>query len=115
MFVEGVRLFVVVLGTAAGFWAARSLGTEAQGLGGMLGCLLGYVSGGILGRLLDKALGVVEKRVDRRSPARFVAGTLGAIAGSTLALVLVLPAALFVPVPFAVSIAPRSDRINSSF
>ena len=37
MFVEGVRLFVVVLGTAAGFWAARTFGTEAQGLGGMLG------------------------------------------------------------------------------
>ena len=55
MFVEGVRLFVVVLGTAAGFWAARTFGTEAQGLGGMLGCLLGYVSGGILGRVLDKA------------------------------------------------------------
>jgi len=111
MFVEGVRLFVVVLGTAAGFWAARSLGTEAQGLGGMLGCLLGYVSGGILGRLLDKALGVVEKRVDRRSPARFVAGTLGAIAGSTLALVLVLPAALLVPVPFAVSMVGLASWI----
>src|SRR4030081_1751640 len=45
MFVEGVRLFVVVLGTAAGFWAARTFGTEVQGIGGMLGCLLGYVSG----------------------------------------------------------------------
>jgi uncharacterized protein YacL len=103
MFVEGIRLFVVVLGTAAGFWAARTFGTEAQGLGGMLGCLLGYVSGGMLGRVLDKALGVVERRVERRSPARFVAGTLGAIVGSALALVLVLPAALLVPVPFAVS------------
>jgi len=111
MFVEGIRLFVVVLGTAAGFWAARNFGTEAQGLGGMLGCLLGYVSGGILGRLIDKALGVVEKRVDRRSPARFVAGTLGAIVGSTLALVLVLPAALFVPVPFAVSMVGLASWI----
>jgi uncharacterized protein YacL len=111
MFVEGVRLFVVVLGTAAGFWAARGLGTNSQGLGGMLGCLLGYVSGGAFGRVLDKALGVVEKRVDRRSPARFVAGTLGAIAGSTLALVLVLPAALLVPVPFAVSMVGLASWI----
>jgi uncharacterized protein YacL len=104
MFVEGIRLFVVVLGTAAGFWATRNFGTQAQGLGAMLGCLLGYVGGGSLGRVLDRALGVVEKRVDPRSPARFVAGTLGAIAGSALALVVVVPVALLVPVPFAVSL-----------
>jgi uncharacterized protein YacL len=103
MFVEGVRLFIVVLGTAAGFWAARTFGTEIQGLGGMLGCLLGYVAGGFLGRVIDHAVGVVERRVERRSPAKFLAGTLGAIAGSALALVLVLPVTLFVPVPFAVS------------
>src|SRR3954452_1183939 len=111
MFVEGVRLFVVVLGTAAGFWAARTFPTEAQGLGGMLGCLLGYVSGGMLGRVLDKALGVVEKRVEHRSPARFLAGTLGAIAGSALALVLVLPAVVLGPVPFAVSMVGLASWI----
>ena len=41
------------------------LGTEAQGLGGMLGCLFGYVAGGLLGRTLDRALGAVERKVDR--------------------------------------------------
>ena len=81
MFVEGVRLFVVVLGTAVGFWAARGVGVQADGLGGILGCLLGYVAGGFFGRLLDRALGVVERRVEDRSPAQFIAGTLGAIAG----------------------------------
>jgi uncharacterized protein YacL len=104
MFVEGVRLFVVVLGTAAGFWAARTFGTEVQGLVGMLGCLLGYVSGGMLGRVLDKAVGVVETRVDRRSPARVVAGTFGAIAGAAIALVIVLPIALLFPIPLVVSL-----------
>lgn len=111
MFVEGVRLFMVVLGTAAGFWAARTFGTEIQGLGGMLGCLIGYVSGGMLGRVLDKAVGVVERRVDRRSPARFLAGTLGAIAGSALALMLVLPVTLFIPVPIAVSLVGLASWI----
>ena len=104
MFVEGVRLLVAVLGTAAGFWVARRLGTEAQGVGGMLGCLFGYVGGGVLGRLLDRALGEVERRVDERSPARLVAGMLGAIAGSALALVLVVPAALLLDVRLAVSL-----------
>jgi uncharacterized protein YacL len=111
MFVEGVRLFVVVLGTAAGFWAARTFGTEVQGLGGMLGCLLGYVSGGALGRVLDKAVGIVEARVDRRSPARIVAGMLGAISGCALALLLVIPAALLIPIPLAVSLVGLASWI----
>jgi uncharacterized protein YacL len=104
MFVEGVRLFVVVLGTAAGFWAARTLGSTTQGVGGMLGCLFGYVTGGALGRLLERALGVVERQVEQRSPARLLAGTLGALAGAALALVLVVPVAIFVPIPLAVSL-----------
>jgi uncharacterized protein YacL len=77
----------------------------------MIGCLFGYVGGGMLGRVLDKAVGVVERRVDRRSPARMVAGTLGAIAGSTLALVLVLPVALLIPIPLAVSMVGLASWI----
>ena len=105
MFVEGLRLLVAVLGTAAGFWAARTLGTEAQGIGGILGCLFGYVAGGLLGRTLDRAFGAVERKVDRGSPARVLAGMLGALVGAVLALVLILPAALLVPPTLAVAIA----------
>ena len=104
MFVEGVRLFVVVLGTAVGFSAARALGVQADGLGGVLGCLLGYVAGGFFGRLLDRALGAVERRVETKSPAQFIAGTLGALAGGALALVLVLPFALLLSVRVAAPI-----------
>ncbi len=42
--------------------------------------------------------------MDRRSPARLVAGTLGAIAGSTLAIVLVVPFALLLDARLAVSV-----------
>ena len=105
MFVEGVRLFVVVLGTAAGYWAARSLGAPAEGIGGMLGCLFGYVAGGFFGRFLDRALGAVERRVETKSPAQFIAGTLGALAGGALALVLVLPIALLLSVRVAAPLA----------
>src|SRR4029077_8735446 len=80
MFVEGVRLFVVVLGTAIGFWVDRAAGGNG-GVGGRLGCLLGYVTGGFFGRLIERALGAVERRVDTKSPAQFIAGTLGAIVG----------------------------------
>jgi uncharacterized protein YacL len=105
MFVEGVRMFVVVLTTATGFWAARNLGSQAEGLAGMLGCLFGYVSGGLLGRVLERALGAVEERVEPTSPARFLAGMLGAICGAGLALVLVLPLALLTPPRLAIFLA----------
>jgi uncharacterized protein YacL len=101
VFVEGVRLFVVVLATAAGFVAGQHFGMQADGLGGILGCLLGYVSGGFFGRFLDRALGVVESKVETTSPAEFISGTLGAIAGGALALMLVLPLTLLIPVRFA--------------
>src|SRR4051794_9623176 len=105
MFVEVVRGLMVVLCTTGGFWGARDLGVppDVQAFGGVLGCLLGYVTGGMLGRLLDRALGVVEDRVERLPPARFVAGALGgfggAIAGATLAvpLTVLMPARLALP------------------
>src|ERR1043165_10284232 len=93
MFVEGVRLFVVVLATAVGFWVDRAAGGTG-GLGGVVGCLAGYVTGGTFGRLIERAVGVVERRVETRSPAQFIAGTLGAIVGGALALVIVLPVSL---------------------
>ena len=76
MFVEGVRLFVVVLATAVGFWADRAMGGTG-GVGGVLGCLAGYVTGGTFGRLIERALGAVEKRVEKRTvsipaPAKYV-------------------------------------------
>jgi uncharacterized protein YacL len=100
MFVEGVRLFMVVLGTAAGFWLARSLGSAGsgiEGLGGMLGCLVGYVGGGVLGRLLERALGAVERRVERIPAAQVVAGALGAVGGGVAALVISVPIVVLVP------------------
>src|SRR6478735_4958042 len=96
---------MVVLATAAGFLAGQHFGLQSEGIGGVLGCLLGYVSGGFFGRFLDRALGVVERKVETTSPAQFIAGTLGAIAGSALALVLFLPLAFLVPPRFAIPIA----------
>jgi len=104
MFVEGVRLFVVVLATAVGFWADRAAGGTG-GLGGVLGCLAGYVTGGFFGRLIERALGAVERRVETRSPAQFIAGTLGAIVGGALALVIMLPFSLLLPERVAVPLA----------
>jgi uncharacterized protein YacL len=99
MFVEVVRGFMVVLGTAAGFWVGRDLGFAAgvESIGGVLGCLLGYVGGGLLGRLLDRAVGAVEHRVDRLPPAAFVAGVLGALGGALTGATLAVPLAVVTP------------------
>lgn len=108
MFVEGVRLFMVVLGTAAGYWVSRSFGaagTGLEGLGGMVGCLAGYVGGGVLGRLLERAMGVVERKVERIPPAQVVAGALGAIGGGMVALLISVPIVLVVPGGLGIPIA----------
>jgi uncharacterized protein YacL len=108
MFVEGVRLFMVVLGTAAGYWVSRSFGaagTGLEGLGGMVGCLAGYVGGGLLGRLLERAMGVVERKVERIPPAQVVAGALGAIGGGMVALLISVPIVLVVPGGLGIPIA----------
>ena len=108
MFVEGVRLFMVVLGTAAGYWVSRSFGAAGsglEGLGGMVGCLAGYVGGGVLGRLLERAMGVVERKVERIPPAQVVAGALGAIGGGMVALLISVPIVLLVPGGLGIPIA----------
>jgi uncharacterized protein YacL len=87
-------MFVVLLGTAAGFWAARDLGTASESILAMIGCLAGYVGGGIFGRVIERALGVVERRIDELPAAHIVAGTVGAVVGATMGVLLMLPVAL---------------------
>jgi uncharacterized protein YacL len=60
----------------------------------MIGCLAGYVGGGIFGRVIERALGVVERRIDELPAAHIVAGTVGAVVGATMGVLLVLPVAL---------------------
>ncbi|HEY7137647.1 MAG TPA: PIN domain-containing protein [Acidimicrobiia bacterium] len=100
MFVEVVRLFIVVLFTAAGYWLGRdasATAATAPGITAMLGCLVGYVVGGIFGRLLERAVGVVERHVEPLPAAQvmagFVGGVVGALGGATLA----APIALLAP------------------
>src|SRR5579884_3038044 len=88
MFVEVVRLFMVVLFTAAGYWLGRDTGSTAataSGIAAMLGCLVGYVMGGLFGRLLERAVGVVERRVERLPAAQVIAGFVGACIGGLAA------------------------------
>ncbi len=98
MFVEITRMFMVVLGTAAGFWLARDLGVGSEGLAGVLGCLGGYVSGGLLGRTIERAAGAVERKVEMVPAAQLVAGGLGAVGGALGGALASIPLVVLAPV-----------------
>ena len=102
MFVEIVRLFIVLLATAAGFAVGGGeQGTNAAGngaiAGAVLGACVGYVGGGVLGRLLDSAIGAAERRVEGSPAHRLLAGGVGAIVLGGLAGLVMLPAAFVFP------------------
>ncbi|HUP70014.1 MAG TPA: PIN domain-containing protein [Acidimicrobiales bacterium] len=104
MFVEIVRLFIVLLATAGGFALGRGPeGAEAGNaavVGATLGALTGYVVGGFFGRLLNQAKDVAERRIDEVPAHRILAGAVGAILLAALILVVSLPAGFLVPAPF---------------
>jgi uncharacterized protein YacL len=104
MFVEVVRLFIVLIATAGGFALGRGPeGAEAGNgavVGATLGALTGYVVGGFFGRLLNQAKRVVECRIDEVPAHRVLAGAVGSILLGVLAGVVSVPAALLVPAPY---------------
>lgn len=102
MFVEVVRLFIVLLATAAGFAVGRGDGGMASSngaiLGATLGACVGYVAGGVLGRLLDHGMVLAERRIEGAPAHRLLAGGVGAVVLGGLAGVVMLPAAfVFAP------------------
>jgi uncharacterized protein YacL len=106
VFVEVVRLLIVVLCTAAGWQlAGGTTASEAEALvGAVLGACVGYLQGGLVGRALRRALTDFEERVDRMPAASLFLGAvlaalfglLGAVIGSVA--VALLPASLGWPV-----------------
>lgn len=93
MFVEIVRLLVVVGATATGY----GVNSDAPMLGSLLGASIGYVVGGILGRSVARGLGILERSTRRYSAPELLVGTLGAAvvggfaAVSSVAAVVLLP------------------------
>ncbi|HXV35518.1 MAG TPA: hypothetical protein VEC18_00095, partial [Myxococcota bacterium] len=65
VFVEIVRLLIVLVATAGG----HALGSAhaAALTGASLGAAIGYVSGGVMGRFLREMLGVMEAQSVRLS------------------------------------------------
>lgn len=99
VFVEIVRLFIVVAATAGGFTVAGGSTREGNGpvIGATLGALVGYVAGGVIGRLLNHAMGRVERDLERISAPQLLAGAFGATALGGLSALIAAPALFLIP------------------
>ncbi len=77
VFVEIVRLLIVLVFTAGGYAVAARFGAALTGA--TFGAAIGYVCGGIFGRFLRTMLGVVEAQTTHLSAGEILAGSVGAL------------------------------------
>jgi uncharacterized protein YacL len=80
VFVEIVRLLIVVLATAIGYRVSGSVDatpTEAN-IGLLMGASVGYVVGGVVGRFMIRATGLLEHRMSSVSAPELLLGFFGA-------------------------------------
>ena len=101
VFVEVVRLLIVVVFTAAGYTLGGGSARAADGsiplLGALLGACVGYVHGGMAGRFLRRAMGTFEATVERTPAAALFAGSLGALLLGVLGTVVGTAAVVLLP------------------
>jgi uncharacterized protein YacL len=95
VFVESIRLLVVLLLTSGGY----EIGTRQDHpvLGALLGAAVGYVAGGVLGRQLGRAMGSLEAHVVDAPATEVLIGGLGGGLGALLGGLAGLPVVLAVP------------------
>jgi uncharacterized protein YacL len=77
IFVESVRLLIVIVLMSAGY--GLGLRYDATLFGSVLGASIGYVAGGILGRSLRSATEKVEAHTAHLSAGELLAGSTGAL------------------------------------
>ena len=90
IFVEGVRLIVVLLGALVGYeLGKRTDGTNSDAvIGLMIGAGVSYVIGGIIGRILDKGLARAVRLFRNSPPGEIVAAAIISTSGMILGLIL---------------------------
>ena len=90
IFVEGVRLIVVLLGALMGYEIGHHV--DPLGTNGVIGLLIGaavsYVVGGVVGRILDKGLQRGVRLFRNSPPGEIFAATIISTSGMILGLIL---------------------------
>lgn len=114
VFVEFVRLTIVVLATAAAYELAtqsavgaplREFGEAMVVLAVSLGAAVGYVVGGVFGRFAIGRIHATERQLRSVSSGELVAGAIGGFIGLALAAAVAWPLLLFGPPIFTVPLA----------
>jgi uncharacterized protein YacL len=83
VFVESVRLFILLLCSTYGYELATGRGVHFVGV--TLAACVGYVGGGLLGRSLFKGMRALEAQAARSSAAEAITGSVGALLLGALA------------------------------
>ena len=95
LFVETVRMLIVLACTAAGYGIGLHYGAPLYAT--VLGSAIGYVGGGVLGRLLRSIVGEVEAQAAQMSAGEFLAGAFGALLFGALGALLGVAATGLIP------------------
>jgi len=98
VFVEIVRLLIVLAFTAGGYGVAAQTGNALFGV--TFGAAIGYVLGGIFGRFLRTMLGVVEAQTTQLSAGEILAGSVGALVMGMLSALVGVSAIGLLPDPW---------------
>lgn len=121
MFVEIVRLFIIVALTALGLAVSQRIRVPEEGphtlryVTIVLGAATGYVLGGVVGRFLDRVFGRVERQIEESNPGQLFAGTIGAVVGALFGTVASIPAFFLAPWWLAYPVAAFLMWVGGSF
>ncbi len=105
LFVEVVRLLIVLMSTALGYsLGGGSIGSgvdqskaHSAVIGAVLGALIGYVIGGGVGRFLNREVNYVDARFESLPAHKLMAGTVGSLSGAVFGALIAIPAPVLIP------------------
>ena len=104
IFVEGVRLIVVLLGALVGYEVGKRAGGDASthaAIGLMIGAAISYVIGGVVGRVLDKGLQRGVRLFRNSPPGEIFAASIISTSGMILGLIMGMAVIALTRSPYA--------------
>ena len=116
MFVEIVRLMIVVFLTAAGYRLGGGVGETdmAQLLGATVGAGIGYVLGGVVGRSLSRAMGRLDSRDLAYPAAELLSGAFFAVVFTLVGALMGIPMILALSRDWGIPLAALTTWVGGA-